>query len=342
MRGSRRVNREETGSRSEQSSRGSRFEYNKRGEDAMDKRRTVSGDRDYFFNNVYSKYKVRENENTNRLLPPTWENAEHYGYDVYVHYGIGPDKGAYLCLEKMKGELCPICEERQTAFDDGDQEYADDLKWSHGLLTLVIDRKAEKDGPQLWPMPMKSIDFELLTRSKAKGSGEPLNIDDPYEGFDFDYTKTGMGKEKTKYAGVDIHRSMSELGTESQMDEWLKFVKENPIPSVLQYYDYDHIAKVCSGKARESKEVESDSKSANKQDIIYSYEDIMDMRLSKLEKLALTVGFSEKELDDFSEEKLRLEVCNEFGIKILEENSNEDTTEGRLKNMQEKYSKKVD
>jgi hypothetical protein len=57
---------------------------------------------------------------------------------------------------------------------------------------------------------------------------------------------------------VAIARRSSELGK----DEWLEFAMENPIPEILQYYDYDHIAKAFGGKGaqRSSRDRDDDDR----------------------------------------------------------------------------------
>ena len=345
----------------------SRYQYQERSQEDTDQRKRSTGDRDSFFDNTYPKFKAKEGDNECRLLPPTWEKAKHYGTDVYIHYGYGPDQGSYLCLKKMKDLPCPICEERDQAFADGDQEYADDLKPGHSVLVLVIDRKAEKEGPQLWTIPMKKIDAELLIRSKAKDSGKYLYIDHPDNGYDFYFTRTGTGKTNTEYSGVDIARNPSYLGSEAQQDKWMKLVEENPIPSVLVYHDYEHIAKVCGGKThsrdedssrggREERPAREESSRGGREESsrggreessrggreessrgpeIFSHDDIMTMDINQLDKMAFEkLGFKEAELKGMDDKTLREEVIKELGCKPPEAEGSDD----RLGDMKNKYS----
>ena len=91
-------------------SRGSRkFQYKKRGYTEARKRADQSAStRDSFIIEEISLYKPAEGDNTIRIIPPTWEDPENYGLDIYVHYNVGPDNAAYLCLDKMLGKPCPI------------------------------------------------------------------------------------------------------------------------------------------------------------------------------------------------------------------------------------------
>lgn len=232
---------EDRGSRRESGRRGG-FEYRARDPEAA-KRRSEGGGRDFdsFIKRDVTTYKVHDGDNSVRILPPTWDDAQHWGLDVYVHYEIGPDKDSYLCLHKMKGEPCPICEERRQAAKDGDEEYAKSLEPVKRVLMYVLDRKAEKDGIKAWAAPM-SIDRDILKVSIDKRGGELLPIDHPEDGYDVDFERTGKGRN-TKYVGLSIARRSSPLDN----DEALDFAVANPLPTILQYYDYEHIAKVFGG-----------------------------------------------------------------------------------------------
>lgn len=187
-------------------------------------------------------YKPGDGANIIRIMPPTWQDADHFGLDIYVHYEVGPDNPSYLCLEKMKGEPCPICEERARATKDNDSEYADKLKPAKRVLVYLIDRDNERDGPKIWSMPW-TIDRDLCKLVVDRRSGEVLPIDDPEKGYDIEFDRTGKGTH-TKYVGLAIARRESDIGK----PEWLDFVVDNPLPDQLQFYDYDHIAKQFGGQ----------------------------------------------------------------------------------------------
>lgn len=189
-------------------------------------------------------WKPKDRVNRIRIVPPTWDNAKHFGVDVHVHYGVGPDRATYLCLNKMKGEADPIAEEHAEAVREGDDDYAKELSAKHRVLIYLVDRDDEKEGVQAWMMP-SGLDRDIVKISHDRSSGEVLLIDHPEEGYDVTFEKNGTGKT-TKYEGVAIARRSSPLGKAA----WLDFAVENPLPDQLQYYDYDHIAKVFNGKGQ--------------------------------------------------------------------------------------------
>lgn len=234
------------GGRDDDSGRGgrssSRFEY--RGRDDSDvKRRSTQGANDFdkILKDGIKMWKCNDGDNRIRILPPTWSGAKHFGLDVYVHYGVGPDRQSYLCLQKMKGEADPIAEEREIARRDEDEKYAKELEAKHRVLVYIIDRDNEKEGVQAWAMP-SGLDRDIVKISIDKSSGEVLPIDHPDEGYDVTFEKNGKGIN-TKYEGVSIARRSSPLGK----SEWMDFAVDNPLPDQLNYFDYDHIAKVFNG-----------------------------------------------------------------------------------------------
>lgn len=219
------------------------FKYQRRDPDSVKKRGDQGGgDYDKFLEDSVKMYKPHDGDNIIRILPPTWEGAEHFGLDIYVHYGIGADSQSYLCADKMKAEQCPICDERARAVKDGDQEYADKLKPVKRVLVYLIDRNEEKEGVIAWSMPW-TIDRDLCKLVVDKRSGEVLPIDDPENGYDIEFERKGKG-DRTQYIGLSIARRDSDLGN----TKWLQFIQENPLPTVLHYYDYDHIVKAFGGK----------------------------------------------------------------------------------------------
>lgn len=226
------------------SSRGTGFQYRKPTAEDVKKRAEQRGGSEFdsIFKSSTKMFKVNDGSNLIRILPPTWPEPKHFGYDIFVHYSVGPDSQTYLCPKEMLGEPCPICEERALAVKDGDDNYAKELKASKRVVLYLIDRDAEKEGVQVWAAPW-TVDRDLNTLIVDKRTGEVLGIDDPEHGYDVDFTKNGTGLT-TKYIGLQIARRDSDLGK----DEWLQYAIDNPIPDQLAYFDYDHIAKVFGGK----------------------------------------------------------------------------------------------
>lgn len=227
------------------------FRYQKRSrEDVKERANMRGGNFDSFIQSKFKIYKVRDGKNLVRILPPTWEKARHYGYDIYVNYGIGADKQSYLSLSKMKGEKDPIAEARHQAQKEGEKELARDLDARQRILVWVIDRLDEDEGPQLWPMAF-TVDKDIASISFDDDTKEVTYIDDPEEGCDLRFHKEGQGLA-TKYppAKMKLQAPSPIHEDEKLQDEWLNYIADNPVPTCLQFYDYDHIAGVFDGQVR--------------------------------------------------------------------------------------------
>jgi hypothetical protein len=238
----------------------SKFVYhgNKRTvESVVRKSKQAGGLYDSYLASDVQMYKSKEGEACVRILPPTWEDVEKWGdgweIGVYIHYSVGPDNGTYLCLDKMKGEPCPVCEARRTITD---QDEADQLKPGYRTLAWVIDRDNEKAGPMIWSMPITMFK-EINARSIDKKTNAPILVDDPEEGYDIVFNRAGTTKTNTKYSAVEVTREPSPLHDDEKLQaRWLEYITEHPLPDVLNFYDAEHIEKVLFGKTDRRKDEE--------------------------------------------------------------------------------------
>lgn len=219
------------------------FEYQERTKEQYDERATGSGSREKILKNGFKIFTPREGNNKIRILPPTWEKAKHYGLDLWTHYNIGRDNSSYLCLLKMKGDRCPVCEEVEKNID---KAYTDTIKAKKKILMWVIDRNDEKTGPQLFLMPPK-MDRNFVLQSSEEDTGELYFIDHPVKGFDISFRREGTGLA-TRYDGEKISRVKKELSTNpEEMSAWMDYIMDNPVPETLVWKDCNYIKKVFHG-----------------------------------------------------------------------------------------------
>lgn len=299
------------------------FVYRPRTAEGYSKRAEGGGrDFDTYILDTVKMFKPTDGDNAIRVLPPTWEGAEHFGLDIHVHFQVGADAQAYLCPAKMKNERCPICEERDRAMAHGDQEYADKLKPNRRVLVYLVNRNEEKDGPIVWSMPW-TIDRDICKLVVDKRTGEILPIDDPDNGFDIFFERKGKG-ERTEYIGIAIDRRPSPLGD----DRWLEFVMSNPLPTLLNFYPYEHIAKVFGGAAAAGKEDAAPtrrgvSKPAEEEtaDIggLPSWEDLESMSFEEMmqmvEENQTLFDFKPEEIpEETTDNEVREEIAKQLGI----------------------------
>lgn len=216
------------------------FVYRRRSEESVEKRASgESGDFKGFILNDYSMFSPKKGNNWIRILPPTWDDADHYGLDLHVHYGVGPERALVLCWSH-KGVACPICEAQNRAQRAGDEELAKELKASQRLLVWVLDRNEKEKGPLLWAMPW-TIDRDICKISKDKQTGELYAIDHPDEGYNVSFDKDGEGL-KTKYSGFQLDRRSSSVDPVH-----LEYISNHPLPGTLLERTYQEVKLLFEG-----------------------------------------------------------------------------------------------
>jgi hypothetical protein len=239
------------------------FKYKPRSrEDIKERANMRGGNFDSIFKSKFKLYKVRDGKNLIRILPPTWDSAKHYGLDLWVNYNVGADNQSYLSLSMMKGEADPLAEAKKQAEREGDKELAAALKPRQRILMWIIDRQAEDEGPQLFSCPF-TLDKALANLSFDEDTKEILELDNDEEGCDVRFYKEGSGL-KTDYPAekIKIFDKSPLCDDQDLQDEWLDFVVNNPLPSVLEYHDYDHINNTFNGQvgSRAEKKDEDEDK----------------------------------------------------------------------------------
>jgi len=205
------------------------------------------GNFDSIFKQGYDTFTARTGDNLTRYIPPTWDDSDHYGYTIFVHNNIGPDNSTYLCPRKMLGKPCAICDAAKDAKDAGEAEEAKALGTSERIVSWILDREGDDpDKPVLWNQSWTQ-DRDVSALCVNERTGEVLMIDHPDKGFDVSFKRQGTGL-KTKYYGWQIDRNDTPLHeNEKVQDEILDYVRENPIPDTLNFYDYDYLKGVLSG-----------------------------------------------------------------------------------------------
>ena len=288
----------------------SRFSYSKRSLASVRKRSHQSGsNRERIIKEQFTEF-VPQEKNHIRILPPTWEEADHFSMDVFVNYQIGPDNSSFVSLSAMKQEPDPIAEERARAEKQGDLEYAEELKPRKRPTCYILDRDNPDEGVQVWPMPW-TVDRDIASLMIHKRTGEVIPIDDPEEGYDVYFSRSGKGI-KTKYHGIEIDRDSSPaLDNEEELEELVEWLEENPLPEALNFSDYDHIKKVFNATPKTDDEDEDE-------DDNYTRKDIESMSRKKLESL---VKFDledcddlRDEMDDMEDDELVEAICRELGL----------------------------
>lgn len=226
-----------------------RFQYQQRDPSTIKTRSSQrGGDFDSIWKEGIKIYKPREGKNIIRVIPPTWPDASHYGYDLYINYRIGVDEQSYLSLSAMLNKPDPLAEARKEAEKEANKKLADSLKPSKRVAFYLVDRMAEEEGIQAWPSPW-TFDKKICALSIDEDTGAVIMIDDPYEGCDVRFYFEKTGKQFPDYPAekMRILKPSPLSEDEGLMNQWLDFAQDHPIPNMLNFYEYDHIASVFEG-----------------------------------------------------------------------------------------------
>jgi|SRR5277367_4532199 len=178
-------------------------------------------------------------ENWLRILPPTWPDAKHYGFDCWVHYGVGPQNASVLCNLKMYNTPCSVCEAYTKADAEG-REDAYEFKATRRVLIWMVDRQDEGDVPVAWASPW-TLDRDISKLCKDRQTGELYMIDHPEAGYDITFDREGE-LPNVKYVGIQIARRPSSVA-----EKYIEYIIERPLPSLLIKRTYEEVRALFEG-----------------------------------------------------------------------------------------------
>lgn len=265
--------------RGRSSTRGQRrpsFKYTPPSADRVKKQAERKGGRfDSAFKDGVDTWRPHVGLNNLRILPPTWDGHDYFGYQIFVHQYIGPNGDTYLCPREMYEKPCCICDQAGEAKRSGDKEEAKELRVRDAWVYYVLDR--DGDDP-LQPIPWQAswtMDQQVAALVRDEKTGKVLPVDNPHEGHDLTFRRAGTTKENTKYTGMKFDHDPSPISSrDKDVDKILKYIEDNPIPSLLKVYPNDYLEKVISGTNEErDTDLDDDDKDAERDDTDYDDRD---------------------------------------------------------------------
>lgn len=138
-----------------------------------------------------------------RIVAPSKKGA--FALEIWKHSNIGANNVTFLCLVKMFGKPCPVCEyAKQLKAEGADPKIIKELDLDHRFLLFVVDtasRETEEEGPKWFDCPI-SIYKEICVLSKDRRSGEQLDPADPEDGRDIEFIR--VDGKRTTYTGFKL------------------------------------------------------------------------------------------------------------------------------------------
>ena len=198
-------------------------------------------------------WRAKGGDNYLRICPRGWPpegKDKDYAYRVWLHKYVGQDNSTYVCPRRQWNKPCAICDAEYEIKKEGDYEAARKIAASENFFCYVIDRQESPDNPQVW-MQSATQDTAIAAICSNKRTNSTVYPDQPDVGYDLTVIRTGVGM-KTSYGGWQLDRDPSPLHEDPRKQkEILKYVCENPIPDLLQEYDYDYLERQMAGVAPE-------------------------------------------------------------------------------------------
>jgi hypothetical protein len=217
-------------------------------------------------------YKIKE-DNLIDIIPYIVKTKNHskklaigsgdYVLEIFTHRDIGIENKEYLCLRRMYGKACPVCEEMQRLKEEGSEEESKKLWPKHRTLYNVIDLNEEEKGIQLFDVTFKWI--ESVLRKNALKDGQIITFADLEEGCSVQFAGnpeefiTGSKKKiefKRPVALKFVERDG--LYDESILEESYSLDSFLCVPTYQEVYDAYYEVEKKDEKPKEIEEIEEE------------------------------------------------------------------------------------
>jgi hypothetical protein len=221
-------------------------------------------------------FKTVQGDRFVELLPISFEDNIPYFKEISVHFGVGFNQDAFICVNRLNNGRCFRCEFQNKMWRDQVTYTKDDAKKLYPLdrcVYLLWERTKELvDGEspdytfQLWAAPKTKVHGEIQARVRNKITGKTLDLSDVSENGDgrtISFTIKKNKGEFPEYRAFDLLERDMPIPDEviEKLDQIISYAIEQGYNNCIEMFynipDYDEI--------KESMETEMDDEpSANK------------------------------------------------------------------------------
>jgi len=183
-----------------------------------------------------------------------WEDPKFF-LEIFVHYNIGPDNHAFLCLDKMYGEICPICAIRDELQKAGEPDDIYNVyRYTKRYLMWVVNAESPrtiKDGVMLYDAP-STVKNGILDACLDQRSGDIIDPSDPKEKVNIVFKRIGKkGSLRTEYKAFSIENREDKIPEDYyELPEMNKLLREPEL---------SEIKKVLGLATRKERDTEEDT-----------------------------------------------------------------------------------
>lgn len=203
-------------------------------------------------------FKFQVGKNVIRILPPPVGQSSPFKV-VYQHFVDLPGtKKSFVCARVEAKKHCPICkkiDELKASPSKVDRDAAEDMFAKRRIFVNIIDRRNPDKGPLTVGIG-KTVHEGLLGLRDEETGGDYC---DPENGYDAVITRTGSGKNDTKYTVALARKSTPLAGTVDdpdidKMQEWIDM--QNDLSRFARLPDKQEVAELLAGGSDEDEEEE--------------------------------------------------------------------------------------
>ncbi|MHA1591483.1 MAG: hypothetical protein ACTSUP_03330 [Candidatus Heimdallarchaeaceae archaeon] len=260
-----------------------------------------------------TEYKATVGDKFVRIISPDID--KFWALEIFKHSNIGTNRATFLCLDKMFGKPCPICERiKEIREKDPKDPKIAALRYSRRYLVFLYDvenRDAEGKGLRWYDMPVNVKD-NIMSLCVDKRTGKFTEIEHPDDGKDIEFRRVGTTQETTKYSGFKL------VDNDPIPSDWLEDVPQ--FVDVLRIPTYEGMAEELTGMVSESKDEKGSEKKAEEE-----HKD--DQREEKEERQS---GRRRQRREE--REETEAEVETEAETEVVEEDSSQRRGRGRNRN----------
>ena len=152
-----------------------------------------------------------------------------YKLEVPIHKRVGIDKTQdVVCLKRLLGKTCVICDENQRLYSEGKIEEAKSYYPSWRVFYNVIDLNEPAKGIQIWATTVFEVEADLQSLANL-GQGKQVRYAHPTEGEEIHF----FGKKRV-FAGKEsvLPTNFQFVSRESEYDEGI-LLEAYPLDKML-------------------------------------------------------------------------------------------------------------
>jgi hypothetical protein len=224
----------------------------------------IKGEVKFYKTNKYGRHKI--------IILPFWMKSKNnmavrsgefeigdpdYMLEYWSHKGMGPAHDRkVICLNKMYGKDCPICNQRNEWLEKGKKKEADAIRPQQSAIYNIYDANDMDAGIQILDVSYSNFQKKMIREASDYNNGEPVYIGEPdnlkvitFKSFEDSFVNPNGGGA-AKYSNYESFRfeDCEDKIDPSIIDETFSFDEALKVPTT------EEIEKMFYGDDEDTKE----------------------------------------------------------------------------------------